>query len=62
MYPFLNTTNHSIRLSSRKKLDYFFGRDEMNEIQQHVEQVAKQSFIEGWKKAEPKYVNQIVNL
>jgi len=31
----------------------------MKEIQLHVEQVSKQSFIEGWAKAEPSIVNQI---
>ena len=31
----------------------------MEEIKLHVEQVSRQSFIEGWAKAEPSIVNQI---
>ena len=32
----------------------------MKEIQQHVEQVSKESFIQGWAKAKPEYVNQFL--
>ena len=32
----------------------------LKEIRLQVEQVSKQSFIEGWAKAEPSIVNQIV--
>ena len=31
----------------------------MKEIRLHVEQVSRQSFIEGWAKAKPSIVNQI---
>jgi len=32
----------------------------MKEIKKRAEQVSKQSFIQGWIKAEPKYGNQII--
>lgn len=46
----------------KKRFYNFFGKSEMDKIRQHVEQVSKLSFIEGWKKAEPKYVNEIINI
>ena len=32
----------------------------MKEIKQKVEQVSKQSFMQGWIKAQPNYGNQII--
>ena len=32
----------------------------MKEIKQKVEQVSKQSFMQGWIKAKPEYGNQII--
>ena len=32
----------------------------MKEIKQKVEQVSKQSFMQGWIKANPEYGNQII--
>lgn len=34
----------------------------MKSIRLNVEQVSKESFLQGWMKAEPRYINEIVNM